>query len=175
MKKIKVLLCAAVVSALVFTGCSNDDDAPTNDLQIAGTYRLTEVNTDEPTDFNQDGTESANQMLESNCYNDSDITFNADGTFTYDVKDILVNETAGSFACDDYTVSGTWVLQGGVGSMALIDATFENPNGENVTLRFNKDGNELTQYSLISQYPDRDASGGAIYRIGSVELIFEKN
>lgn len=176
MKRLNLLLCAVVATGLGFTSCSSDDDTITvnDDVQIAGTYRLTEVNTDSETDFNQDGTANLNQMNESNCYDNSEIIFNADNTFTYEIKSILVDETEGTSACNENIVSGTWVLQGGVGSTAIIDATYENPNGSDVTIRFNKEGNELTQYSLLTQYPDRDMNGGAVYSWGSVEMIFTK-
>ncbi|HEU0137381.1 MAG TPA: hypothetical protein VFQ50_08825, partial [Flavobacterium sp.] len=114
----KLLLIGAAFSAVAFTSCSDDDNngGINNQVQIAGTYRLTEVNTEEATDFNEDNTSNVNQMMESNCFIDSQVTFNADNTFIYNIKNILVDEAAGTSACNSYTVGGIWILQGGVGT-----------------------------------------------------------
>jgi hypothetical protein len=176
MKKIRLIACALAIASFGFTSCDDDDDPvyyPT-DLGIAGTYNLTAVNTGSPTDFNEDGTENENQMLESNCYNGSRIILNADGTFVYDIRQILVDTGSGSSACDDYTVLGTWVLEGGTGTSAVLTLNYEEEDGDDVEVTVNKTGGQLQIYSLLAQYPDRNADGGAIYAIGELELLFTK-
>lgn len=177
MKKIKLFAFALAVASFGFTSCNDDDDdvvtAP-NDYGIAGTYNLSAVNTGNPTDFNQDGTESDNQMDESDCYDGGKITLNADGTFEYVMKTILVNTSTGGSACDDFTAHGTWTLDSGSGTSAIIDATYEAENGDDVNITLNKTGNQLQLYSLFAAYPDRNGDGGAIYTVGELELLFTK-
>jgi len=172
MKKINFILGALVFAGLGVTSCSNDDDA-TNEVTIAGTYKLKEVNTATDTDFDKNGTAHKNQMEESSCYNDSKIVLNSDNTFTYDIKNILVNTVDGTDACSESTVSGTWAATG-TGSDAVITATYEDANGDDVALRLTKDGTELTNLVTLSRYPNRNTSGGAIYTVGSVELVFRR-
>lgn len=176
MKKIKLIVCMLAAAGIGFTSCNNDDDDPVvvPDFGIAGTYNLVAVNTGNPTDFNEDGTENTNQMLESTCYADGKIILNADGTMAYVIKSILVDTATGGSACDDFVAYGTWTLNGGSGTSAVIDVTYEAENGEDVDIRLNKTGNQLQLYSLLAQYPDRDNDGGAIYAIGELELLFSK-
>lgn len=176
MKKIKLIAIALTVASFGFTSCNDDDDdvVTSPDYGIAGTYNLTAVNTGNPTDFNDDGTENANQMLESDCYDGGKITLNADGSFEYVIKSILVNTETGGSACDDFTAHGTWTLDSGSGTSAIIDATYEAENGSDVNITLNKTGNQLELYSLIATYPDRNDSGGAIYTVGELQLLFNK-
>ncbi len=174
MKKIKVLLCALAIAGFGFTSCEDDDD--TNQNRIAGTYNLVEVNTQAATDFDEDGTEHINQKEESNCYDGAKIILRSDQTFTFHNNYILVDETNGNATCAESTFEGTYTVESGSGSNAVITATYENNNEEDVVLMLTKVGNEIsyTQAGLFSQYPDRDDSGGAIYTNGSVEWVFRK-
>ena len=66
MKNLKFLAVTAL--AIAFGACSSDDNNDNNNSGgIAGTYNLTEFNTSAPTDFNEDGVESTNQMQEAKC------------------------------------------------------------------------------------------------------------
>lgn len=49
---------------------------------ITGTWKLTELNLDEPFDFNHDGTASKNLMTETNCYQNELMTFFPNSTGT---------------------------------------------------------------------------------------------
>lgn len=176
MKKFKVLACALVITGFGLTSCSNDDDNDNvnNEAQIEGTYNLTEVNTAEATDFNEDGTLHDNQMEESSCYDDSRIILNADETFTYHKNYILVNEVDGTSACAEGSFTGTWVRLSGSGSDAVIAATYETDNGNDVTINLVKTGNTLVYDDTFGSYPDRNEEGGATSVFGSVEYIFVK-
>lgn len=177
MKKLSLIFCSIAVAGLTMTSCSNDDnnDNSSDDVTIAGTYHLTEVNTEAATDFDQDGMPHTNQMQESSCYDDGKITLNSDNTFSYVLTGILINEQAGTAGCmDPVTVSGTWEIYSGTGTTAIIDATYEDENGNNVTLTLNKEENKITIYSIFTPYPDRNNEGGAYYANGSVEYVFMK-
>ncbi len=176
MKRIKLLACSLMVAGLGFTSCSDDDSDSNNnnDNEIAGTYKLTQVNTEDATDFDEDGTLHENQMEESDCYDDSKITFRSDNTFTADMNSIIVNEDNGTSACAETTVSGTWEIYAGTGSNVVLTVTYEDDNGDEVVTQFTKQGAKLTRYALFSEYPDRNDDGGAIYTNGDVEYIYDK-
>lgn len=175
MKKFKILACALAITGFGLTSCSNDDDNAVNEeAQIAGTYNLTEVRTAEPTDFNDDGTFNANQMRESDCYNDSKLILNADNTFTYHKNRIIVNTADGTSGCTEGTFTGTWTILDGSGSDAVIAATYEDNNGDETTLNLVKTGVEIIQTDLFGTYPDRNDEGGAITTFGEVEYVYRK-
>lgn len=176
MKKINLWACSLALVMFGFTACSDDDseDNNNNDVGIAGTYDLVEVNTEEATDFDEDETSHVNQMDESPCYDDSWIKFNSDNTFTADMNSIIVNEDNGTSACAESSVSGTWEIYAEAGSTIVITATYDDENGDEVVTQFTKEGSKLTRYDLFSEYPDRNVDGGAIYTNGDVEYIYEK-
>lgn len=176
MKKIKFLVCSALIAGFGMTSCSSDDDKNTNNdtVQIQGTYNLTEVNTAQDTDFNEDGELSSNQMDETDCFDNGRMIFNSDNTFTYDMRSIIVNEEEGTSACSGSNeVNGTWELVSGSGSNAVISAVYENNNGDNVTLNITKQGNEI--WYTGTGYADRNEEGGATYNSsGNVEYVFTR-
>lgn len=176
MKKFKALSGILALSLFAFTSCSDDDnnDNGDNSNQIAGTYRLTEVNTSGETDFNEDGTSNTNQMLESDCYNDSRIVLNADGTLTYYNNYILVNTQNGDATCSSMQADGTWELDSQVGTTMIIDATYLDGNNNQVNVSLTKQGNRLSHYTLFGMYPNRSDSGGAILTPGSITHVFER-
>lgn len=170
MKKGKFL--AMAILAISLGACSSDDDSNNNNSgAIAGTYDLTEFNTGAATDFNEDGTESTNQMDESNCYDDRKISFNSDNTFTYEIDYILIDTNTGVAVCAQNDVTGTWTA-----SNNTITVTYEQEDGTDVTLNFarSNNGNTLTQTTVLTTYPDRDGDGVPFNRAGSVELVFDK-
>jgi hypothetical protein len=93
-----------------------------NSTGVAGTYRMTSFNTGVPTDLNNDGVTSINQMLETTCFNGSTIIINPDGTFRATSKgvDISSSSTLTCFSDPDYT--GTWTLNATVLKLTYIDA-----------------------------------------------------
>jgi len=172
MKKRNLVLGMFAIAALSFTSCSDDDNSVNDQTVIAGTYNLTEVNTQGATDFDKNGTSNVNQMKESSCYDDNKITLNSDGTLTYVVNSIIVNQTTGVAACGEDTVTGTWEKEG-TGSDITIRVTYTQ-NGTNTTINLDKDGDKLTytKSGLTATYPDRNADGSAYYRSGSTEYVF---
>lgn len=177
MKKINLLVCTLAVAGLGFVSCSDDDSDGNNDnTRIEGTYNLDEVNTQTATDFDEDGDSHIDQMEESNCYNGGKILLRADNTFEYTITGILISE--GEAGCaQSYTVSGVYTAEPVASnpSNALITLTYER-NGQTVVREFTKIGDELTweDDSIISTYPDRDETGAAYNRNGSVEYVYER-
>lgn len=169
MKNLRILAMAAL--AITLGSCSSDDNNDNNNSgSIEGTYELREFNTSATTDFNQDGTRSTNQMSETNCYNDSQITFRSDNTFTYEIAYLSVNADASS-SCTSYEVDGTWTATNNT-----LTATYEDLEGDDVVVNFARtdNGKTLTETRAITSYPDRDADGVATTRLGSVQLVFKK-
>jgi len=170
MKNLRILAMTAL--AITIGSCSSDDNNDNdNSGGISGTYELREFNTSSPTDFNEDGTSSTNQMSETNCYNNSKLTFRADNTFTYEVAYLSVNTADASDTCTSYEVDGTWTATNNT-----LTATYEDIEGEDVTVNFARtdNGRTLTETRAISRYPNRNSDGGAIYTLGSVQLVFKK-
>src|SRR5688572_8228645 len=81
MKKLQSTL-LALAGCLALASCSDDDNGG-NDVSadLTGTYELTAVTTAQAHDYDNDGDSSTNLVLEGNCYNDSWISFHADGTY----------------------------------------------------------------------------------------------
>jgi len=172
MKNLRLLAFAAV--AIAFGSCSSDDNSDNNNNNnsgsIEGTYNLTEFNTSTPTDFDEDGTSSTNQVNESECYDDVQLTLRADNTFTYDIGYITVNNADGSDTCTDYTVNGTWRA-----TNSTITVTYEyNGSTETVNFARSNEGKRLTETRALTTFPNRNGDGAAINTVGSVQLVFEK-
>ncbi|WP_296147399.1 lipocalin family protein [uncultured Flavobacterium sp.] len=168
MKNLRILAMAAL--AITLGSCSSDDNSDNNSGSIEGTYELREFNTSTATDFNRDGTSSTNQMSETECYNDAQLTFRSDNTFTYEIAYLSVNSDASS-TCTSYEVDGTWTATNNT-----LTATYENLEGDDVVVNFARtdDGRTLTENRVLTNYPDRNADGVAINRLGNVQLVFKK-
>lgn len=76
MKKVFSLL----MIALVFVGCSSDDDNGDNGVALQGDWKLTSFRSQQAYDLDNDGTISNDIMAETNCYQNEKITFNSNGT-----------------------------------------------------------------------------------------------
>lgn len=176
MKKINLVLGTLAIAACGFISCSDDDNNGTS-VKIAGTYELNEVNTESATDFNMDGTANVNQVKESSCYNDGRIILNDDGTLKFTITKILIDETDGSVGCaTSYQASGLWEAQSVTGSTTTITATYTDQSGNNQSITLVKDGSKLwyKDDTILSVYPDRNASHEAVYTSGSTTYVFEK-
>lgn len=82
MKKLLQFGAYAIAGALLFTSCEAWEDESYHpggnngeEVTIPGEWKLTELNLEEPFDFNQDGTANINLMTETNCYQNEIMTF----------------------------------------------------------------------------------------------------
>lgn len=169
-------MCSLAIAGFTFTSCSDDDNETNDNTKIEGTYELEQVNTEEATDFDKNGTSHIDQTEESDCYDAGKIVLNSDNTFTYVKTEILVNEAEGTAGCaSPVTYSGTWSAAG-TGTQAVITGMYEDNNGDDQVVILSKDGKKLTltDDTILSRYPDRNNDGGAIYTSGSIEYVFEK-
>jgi hypothetical protein len=117
-------------SAVLFFACTVEPyegviPDPNANANTAGTYLMTSVNTSIPTDLNVDGNFSANQMTETNCYNNNILTLNADNTFTATQKgvEITVSGTTDVLSCyTDPNIAGSWTLVNNTLTLTYTDS-----------------------------------------------------
>lgn len=134
---------------------------------IAGTYILTAFNSSVPTDLNNDGTTSVNQMTESSCFNNMLMTLNNNGTFSADTKgvEIDINNQIACFVDPD--ISGSWSLQGNTLTLSYIEG------GVPYVDVFTVVGN-----TLVMVVPNGEvvgtASGAPVYLTSTITLIYTK-
>ncbi len=100
MKTIKNILSLLLI--ITFVSCDNEAVDPTltpspppttnggngggnngggNTTTVVGSYKLTAFNSSVPTDLNNDGTSSTNQLSETSCFNNTFIIINSNNTF----------------------------------------------------------------------------------------------
>lgn len=151
-----------------------------NSGSVAGTYKLTAFNTSVPTDLNNDGTASTNQLTETNCFNDMFLVLNANNTFVSDSKgtEIAIEvdgatgevvETIGCFTDPD--VTGTWSLNGNVLSLTYTDSD----TGEQITDNFNVVGNTLVATINDGEVVGTETTTGApVYLTSDITIIYTK-
>lgn len=147
---------------------------------VAGTYRLTAFNTSVPTDLNNDGTASVNQMNETACMNDMFLTLNANNTFISDSKgtdidfqvDAVTGETVETITCfTDPDLSGTWTLSGNILSLTYTDPE----TGDVMTDNFNVVGNTLVYTINDGAVVGTEVTTGApVYLTCDISLIYTK-
>jgi hypothetical protein len=171
MKNFKMLM-LAVAGCLSLTACSNDDDNNgvnnNTNADLTGTYRMTSWNAPMAVDLNGDGTTNTNVMTETNCYNNSMMTINQNGTYTMTYNSAGINGTA--IECDTETTVGTWTRSGNTftttqtgGASLPINYSFQG--GSNTTLTRNMTG---------WQYPTMNG-GVASWSTGNVNMVMTRD
>lgn len=139
-----------------------------NPASVAGTYRMTAFNTGIPTDLNNDGTTSTNQMLETTCYNNSTLIINADGTFTATSKGVDVSASNTLECYTDPDVTGTWVLSGTVLVLTYTEA------GAPVVESFSVSGNSLTYSMPLGEIVSTTSTNAAVYLNSSFNIVYTR-
>ncbi len=84
MKKTFIFSLSILFSCFVLNSCDPwEDDSyheSTGAVELTGTWKLTTLNLTIPYDFNGDGTENTDLMVETNCYQNELMDFADDGT-----------------------------------------------------------------------------------------------
>ena len=139
-----------------------------NTASVSGTYRMTAFNTGIPTDLNNDGSSSTNQMLETTCFNNSLIVINPDGTFRATSKgvDISSSSTLTCFSDPDYL--GTWTLNGTVLKLTYIDT------GVVVNELFSFAANTLIYSVTLGQIVGNTATNVPVFLNSSYNIIYTR-
>lgn len=162
----------AVAGCLAITSCSSDDDEDNNgNANLVGTYELTSAVTGEAQDFDGDGDTSTNLVTEGNCYNDSWISFHADGTYDESYSYSMVSNGGASLECQTDVSSGTYTKSG-----STITTTRTSGTGsETATYNFNAENHKLLRVvgnastSVFNTTMALWATGH-----GNLELTFER-
>jgi len=135
---------------------------------ITGTYILTAFNTSVPTDLNNDGTASINQMSETNCFNNSLLTLNTNGTFTADTKGIEIDLNTTQLACfEDPDINGNWTIQGN--TLRLYYTEGGVPNIDEFTVVGNTLVMVIEDGSIVGS-----TGGNPIYLNSDITFIYTK-
>lgn len=178
MKSIKSIL-SLLAFSLVFVSVSCDDEPidPAIDPSsfgssgVIGTYLMTAFNSSVPTDLNNDGTRSTNQMNETNCFNGNTMVLNSDNTFTSTSKgiDIETNGTNEIITCFvDPNITGTWSLSGNQLTLTYTQS------GQQFTDIFMVSGSRLTLSITDGEIVGTTSGGAPVYLNADIDIIFTK-
>lgn len=137
---------------------------------VAGTYLLTAFNTSVPTDLNNDGRASTNQMSETSCFNSSLLVLNTNGTFTSNNKgiDIDLTVTPNAITCfTDPNTTGTYTVNNNVLTTRYTE------NGVVYNDVFTISGNTLTSVLNNGTIVGLTA-GNPVYLTSNITIIYTK-
>jgi len=153
------------------TGTGGTGGGIVSPTSIEGTYLLTAFNTSVPTDLNNDGTASVNQLSETSCYNNMLLTLNADHTFVANSKgvDIVANGSTQTMSCfSDPDDTGAWSLSGNTLTLTILG----NPT---TTETFTVSGNTLSATAQNGQAVGYDTVTHApAYLTCNITIIYTK-
>jgi hypothetical protein len=173
----KIKLTAALFSVftlITFSSCNIeplDSDLLGNVINpdsVAGTYRMTAFNTGIPTDLNNDGTTSTNQMLETSCFNNNFLTINPNGTFIATSKGVDVSAAATLECYTDPDITGIWGLSGTVLTLVYLEAGVRN------TELFSVSANSLTYSVPLGEIVSTTSTNVAVYLNSSYNIIYTR-
>lgn len=182
MKTIKNIFSIFVIlTSFTFVSCENEPvdssllnnttttgGGNTGGTTVAGTYKLTAFNTSVPTDLNNDGTSSTNQLSETTCYNNSFMTLNTNNTFSADSKGVEIDLGTNALECfTDPVIIGTWSVSGSTLTTTYIDS------GTTYTDTFTISGNTLT-YNINGGEVVGTAGGNPVYLTSNIQIIYTK-
>lgn len=172
---IKIGSLIALFAAVLFTSCDNEPLDPDlniddfNTSSVAGNYKLTAFNTTVPTDLNGDGTNSTNQLSETNCFDNTFLSLNADHTFVADSKGIdIVDNALSCFEDDD--LSGTWALEGNNLVLTYVDPVDGNTYADS----FSVQGSVLKHTATGGDIVGTTSTGEPVYLTSNIEFIYSK-
>ncbi|AWI25215.1 hypothetical protein [Flavobacterium pallidum] len=171
MKNFKLYLLAAA-GCLAMTSCSSDDDEDnTGNASLVGTYELTAAVTADAQDFDGDGDTSTNLVTEGTCYNDSWISFHANGTYDESYSYSMVSNNGVSLECHTDVSAGTYTLTG-----STITTTRTSGTGDaTATYSFNSQNHKLLRVvnnAATSMFNTTMALWATGH--GNLELTFER-
>lgn len=181
MKSFKILSIIALFS-IAFTSCTSSDEpveaaalnqintGGTTTVSVVGTYKMTAFNTSVPTDLNNDGTSSINQMNETTCFNNSLLVLNANNTFIANSKGVDINTlaTPNTITClSDPDTVGTYTVTGNVLTTTYIEngVTYH----DTVTISGNTIVSTTNNGSIVGL-----SGGNPVYLTATITIIYTK-
>jgi len=166
-------LIAIALIAFVFISCSSDDDE-TEQVSIVETWKLISLTSQNNYDFNEDGIDSNDLILELNCHPNQTLVFKSNGTGTQETQNyplafydtVALEYTTQCLLSSDFGIDDfreiTWSQNGNNRSFAVI-------GGENLT-------GTVTNSQLIITIPNGFAitdEVGEIYSQETVTSVYE--
>lgn len=185
MKTIKNLLSIFVfISSFMFVSCEDEpvdatlvNNTNTNNTggggntggtNVIGTYKLTAYNSSVPTDLNNDGTNSTNQLNETTCFNNMFLVLNSNHTFNADSKGIDIDLAGTGTECfTDPDYNGSWVLNGTTLTLTYVDT------GVTYVDNYNVSGNTLNT-SVSNGEVVGMVGGQPVYLTANLQIIYTK-
>lgn len=166
----------SLITVLAFYSCDNEPIDPKVDLEASnsnavGSYALTAYNTSIPTDLNNDGTVSINQMTETQCFNNNVLTINSNNTFSITSKGVeIVNpQTTPTMTCYTHSIIiGTWAIANNVLTLTYIEA------GVTVTDDYILAGNTLTNTKDQIEIVATTSNDTPVYLTSDVVVVYSK-
>ncbi len=169
----------SVFTLMTFTSCTTSIEPVDQDLlgnlvnptSIVGTYTMTAFNTGIPTDLNNDGTTSINQMSETTCFNNNIMTLNADHTFNATQNGLDINATATTSTMECYSdplLSGTWALNGTILTLTYDDA------GTPIVETFLVASNTLTYSVPLGEIVGTTSTNEPVFLTSSINVVYSR-
>lgn len=179
MKNIKLVAgIFLILTAFTFTSCETEpiDSAINLDdfnqvTSVSGSYLMTAFNTSIPTDLNNDGTASTNQMNETTCFNNSILVLNQDNTFVISSKgiDIVTDGVNQSLSCFmDPNIMGTWTLSGNTLTIQYTEG------GLQYSEQFIVSGNTLVYTLNNTEIVGTTSTNVPVYLTADISIIYTK-
>jgi hypothetical protein len=169
MKKFKFFLLAA--AGCFVLACDDTEGDDNSRSEVAGTYNLTAFNAPMSVDFDADGTSSSNLLNESDCFDNSKLVLNADGTFTLTDNAVTINGTTAS--CGSQTTTGIWGRSGntlttgsGPGNGVMTNYMYVSESGSSSAT--------ITRTIADGNYPSLNGSGDPQWSVGTVNMVYTK-
>lgn len=169
MKKLQSILWATA-GCLALVSCSDDDNGGSNNVsaELTGTYELTSAVAPQAQDYDNDGDSSTNLVLEGNCFNDSWISFHADGTYEEGFSYSKAVAGGSKIECETKVSTGTWARSGN-------EVTTTSSANVTTTYTFNSNARSLTRTESNGDYVGWNTAARIWANLtGSVKLTFEK-
>ena len=162
-------LMMAIAGCFAFISCNSDDDSNNTNASLVGTYQMTEWNSPTATDFNGDGVASTNLMLETNCYNNSKLTLNGDGTYSKIYNAMGISGV--STSCEaSQSSSGTWTRNG---NTITTSSTVDGDVNYSFTAASGTSGATLNRTMTNIQYPVMNGLN-AEWATGNVTTVYAR-
>jgi hypothetical protein len=163
---------------LTFTKVSdgdNDSDienGSNSNFGLIGNFDLAAFIVGQGQDLDDDGEDSFNLLNESNCYGQSNITFNSDGTYDEEFTYSVLSASGLSFECETVTRSGTYDRDGDT----LTTTDTSGSVDVNTTYEFNSATNTISRSDNDAEYPGLNTATSLwVMLTGNADLEYQKD
>lgn len=155
-------------------GTGQDDDSNVNGSAMAsvtGDFDLNSFMVGAAQDLNGDGETSGNLVQETDCYGQSNLTLNTDGTFEQTWNYVTITNLGTELSCESETRTGWWTRQG---DSIILNHLSGTSNVASI-FSFNANGETLTQVNNDWEYPGFNSVTSLFTMLsGTVDLTYAK-